>query len=90
MGLFRELARNGPCDGMVGSVRRQADLALKKGHLIKSAKDFSSWGIREETSAVDYLLVEGDPALSWGHSKHMKCMGEWGREPYSSIRAYPQ
>ena len=87
MGIFRELARNGPCDGVVGSVKRQADLALK---LIKSAKDFYSWGIRQETSAVDCLLLQSDPALSWGHGKHTKCMGEWGREPYSSIRAYPQ
>ena len=47
----------GPCDGVGGSVKRSADLAVKKNQeLIKSAKDFFMWG-RKQESAVTYLLV---------------------------------
>ena len=42
MGIFRQWARKGASDGVAGSVKRQADIALKKGHLIKSAEDFYS------------------------------------------------
>ena len=34
--------------------------------------------------------MQEDPALSWGHGKHPQYMGDWGREPASSIRAYSQ
>lgn len=48
----------GPCDGVGAAVKRSADLALKKGQLIKSAEEFFRWGITQEASAVTYLLVE--------------------------------
>ena len=47
----------GPCDGVGGSVKRSADLAIKKGLIIKMATDFYKWGIKQEHSLVIYRLV---------------------------------
>ena len=47
----------GPCNGVGGSVKRSADLAIKKGLIIKTASDFYNWGIEQEYFVVTYRLV---------------------------------
>ncbi|XP_072023524.1 uncharacterized protein [Amphiura filiformis] len=47
----------GPCDGVGGAVKRAADLAVRKGHLIQTASDFYRWGVANEDSTVEYLMV---------------------------------
>ena len=66
MDYFESGHGKGSCDGVGGAVKRSADMALKKGHLIKSAQDFYRWGVQQETSAVDYLLVEKEEVAKAG------------------------
>lgn len=48
----------GPCDGVGGSIKRSADIAVKKGTtIISSAKDFFSWASRNEESAITALYI---------------------------------
>lgn len=46
----------GPCDGVGGSVKRSADLAVRMGTLIKTADDLYNWG-SQRGSAVEFLMV---------------------------------
>ena len=51
----------GPCDGVGGAVKRSADTTVKKGQLIKDAKQFFEWGSEQEsTSALSFLYVDID------------------------------
>ena len=51
----------GPCDGVGGAVKRSADSAVKKGQLIKDAKQFFEWGSEQaSTSALSFLYVDID------------------------------
>ena len=51
----------GPYDGIGGAVKRSADTAIKKGQLIKDAKQFFEWGSEQEsTSALSFLYVDID------------------------------
>ena len=50
----------GPCDGVGGSVKRSADLAVKQGKLIQTVSDLFKWGIEQESSEVDFLMVTKD------------------------------
>ena len=52
----------GPWGGVGGSVKRSADLAIKKGLIIKTARDFYNWGITQEHSVVTYGLVSEEEA----------------------------
>ena len=47
----------GPCDSVGGVVKRNADLAVRKGQLIQTAKDFYNFGIESNTN-VSYILVD--------------------------------
>lgn len=49
----------GPCDGLGGSVKRSADMAVRQGKCnIQDAADFIAWGMQSEStgSKVKYLL----------------------------------
>ena len=84
MDYFESGHGKGPCDGVGGVVKRSADMALKKGHLIKSAQDFYRWGVQQETSAVDYLLVEKEEVAKAG--EEMALLGRlqvWNNLPGS-------
>ena len=55
------MGRACPCDGVGGAVKRSADTAVKKGQLIKDAKQFFEWGSEQEsTSALSFLYVDID------------------------------
>ena len=47
----------GSCDSVGGAVKRNADLAVRKGQLIQTAKDFYNFGIESNTN-VSYILVD--------------------------------
>ena len=48
----------GPCDGVGGTAKRQADSAVKR-HIcsIQNADDFYAWGVSQSQSNVDYIFV---------------------------------
>jgi hypothetical protein len=48
--------RKGPCDGVGGSIKRSAELAVKSGKIITSAENFFDWAINANT-AMQFLLV---------------------------------
>ena len=52
----------GPCDGLGGSVKRSADMAVKQGKVvIQNAKDFYSWATNQsesETSVAYYYVSQ--------------------------------
>ena len=51
----------GPCNGVGGAVKRSADTAVKKGQLIKDAKQFFEWGSEQEsTPTLSFLYVDID------------------------------
>ena len=64
----------GPCDGVGGSVKRSADLAIKKGLIIKTASDFYNWGITQEHSVVTYRLVSEEEVTQ--AREHLETMGK--------------
>ena len=47
----------GACDGVEGAVQRNADLALKKGQLIQTAKDFYNFGIEATPMSAIFSLT---------------------------------
>ena len=49
----------GPCDGIGGSVKRQADMATKHGTPISDAKDFYQWASRTQ-GAVNYSWIDNN------------------------------
>ena len=38
----------GPCDGLGGTIKRQAEIAVKRGVIIKNAANFALWASKEE------------------------------------------
>jgi hypothetical protein len=89
----------GPCDGVGGSVKRMADMAVKRQQcVIQNAEDFVSWGNSQEKKTVKYILVtEGDikgskcdlnkmvvkPVKGKGDHVSPQCVSRWGREDFN-------
>lgn len=49
----------GPCDGAGGSAKRSADLAVKRGNLVRSAQDFIDVG-HNSASDMEYVFFQDD------------------------------
>lgn len=48
----------GPCDGVGGTAKRLADMAVKRHSvIIQSADDFYQWGKTQENSSLKYMFV---------------------------------
>lgn len=48
----------GPCDGVGGTAKRLADMAVKRhSAIIQSADDFFQWGKTQENSALKFIFV---------------------------------
>jgi hypothetical protein len=48
----------GPCDGVGGSLKKSADIAVKSGKIIRNAEEFYEWG-QTLDSSIDFLMVTG-------------------------------
>lgn len=56
--LFEAGHGKGPCDGVGGTVKRLADMAVKRhSAIIQSADDFYKWGKTQENSSLKYMFV---------------------------------
>jgi hypothetical protein len=53
----------GPCDGVGGSVKRSADIAVKSGETITSASDFYLWATRTKKN-ISFLFVTPEEVKS--------------------------
>jgi hypothetical protein len=49
----------GPCDGIGGSLKKSADIAVKKGKIISGAKDMFNWAAETE-SAIKCIYIESN------------------------------
>lgn len=48
----------GPCDGVGGTAKRLADMAVKRhSAIIQSADDFYQWGKSQENSSLKYIII---------------------------------
>ena len=55
---FEAEHRNGPCDGVGGTSKRLADMAVKRhSAIIQSADDIYQWGKSQENSSLKYIFV---------------------------------
>ena len=60
----------GPCDGLGGSVKRSADMAVKQGRvIIQNAKDFYAWagGQSETNTSVSYFYVSQETYFNYAN-----------------------
>lgn len=46
----------GPCDGVGGSIKKSAEIAVKSGKIISTAQEFYEWGI-SLNSNIDFVFV---------------------------------
>ncbi|MES9879799.1 MAG: hypothetical protein ABW185_02860 [Sedimenticola sp.] len=62
----------GPCDGLGGSVKRSADMAVKRGKaVIQTAEDFYAWAVSETESSVSYYYVsQNEYDEAYQHIQH--------------------
>ena len=49
----------GPCDGLGGSVKKSAEIAIKSGSIISSGQDFYNWA-KSTTGSVKYVYVDAN------------------------------
>ena len=50
----------GPCDGLGGTTKRMADIAIRQGHVqIQSAEEFYAWGLNSSMTAK-FIMVTTD------------------------------
>ena len=54
----------GPCDGVGGSLKKSADLAVKKGEIINGASSFFEWAQRTDSSITCLLVKQEDIAAA--------------------------
>ena len=57
----------GPCDGVGGAIKRNADLAVKKGKLIRTAREFYNWGVEQyeqSQSLIECLICTKEDVKS--------------------------
>ena len=64
----------GPWDGVGGSVKHSADLAIKKGLIFKTTSDFYNWGITQKHSVVTYRLVSEEEVTQ--ATEQLEAMGK--------------
>lgn len=54
----------GPCDGIGGSLKHSADIAVKRGHVISNAKDFFRWTQEESKNITCFYVTSGEVKMA--------------------------
>jgi hypothetical protein len=54
----------GPCDGVGGSIKRSADIAVKKGEIISNAEEFFQWASTNSTNISCLYVSNADVSIA--------------------------